>query len=136
MNKSKLIKQINQNKDELIKNNLSLKNQIDQVANKGIDFLIDLDDETFKKYLNDNELHHLIYNEDYFLIYNSDCDDFIKSISNMFLMSDLMNDLDDDAFKYLIEDKTKIFDSFRFVNMFAYIIGSTLLEYKQTNKTT
>jgi len=127
MKKDKLIQLIKDNTDQFIKENSSynLDDQIKKVSDYGIDKIEELEQEEIDKYLKDQELHYYMYNEDYFIIYYYDGKKFINN--EFFNMLELMLDYDDieeELFK-----KSNLNES-SFCNLFAYVVGNQLVEYK------
>ena len=127
MKKDKLIQLIKDNTDKFIKENSSynLDDQIKKVSDYGIDKIEELEQKEIDKYLKDEELHYYMYNEDYFIIYHYDGKKFINN--EFFDMMELMLDYDDieeELFK-----KSNLNES-SFSNLFAYVVGNQLIEYK------
>tara|TARA_Y100001938_G_C7894594_1_gene331486 strand:+ start:98 stop:496 length:399 start_codon:yes stop_codon:yes gene_type:complete len=132
MNKNELIKLIKDNTNKLIEDNSEQKKQIKGVYNHIYDKINDLTKDELQKYLDDEELSFYCVNEDYFMIYYSNCNKFIGS--QFFNMFNLLNELDDiGGIEYMFKkDKNNYsnLNSEKFVNMYAYVIGSHILEYK------
>jgi len=128
MKKDKLIKLIKDNTDQFIKENSSynLDDQIKKVSDYGIDKIEELEQEEIDKYLKDEELHYYMYNEDYFIIYHYDGKKFINN--EFFNMLALMLDYDDIIEEELFK-KSNLNES-SFSNLFAYVVGNQLIEYK------
>jgi hypothetical protein len=137
MDKKQLIKMVEDNTKSLINMNhhFKLEDQINSVKNHIIDKIEDLDlyDNQLKEILEKEELSFHCVNQDYFKIYYSDGDKFIDN--KFFQMVDLLDDLDSlDSFDFMIQkDKNGIrqdFNSVKFSNIFCYVVGSHILEYK------
>ena len=132
MNKNELIQLIKDNTNKLIEDNYEQKKQIQGVYNHIYDKINDLTKDELKEYLNNQELSFYCVNEDYFMIYYSECQKFVDN--QFFNMFDLLNQLDEtECIEYLFKkDKynNSNFNSQRFVNMYAYCIGSHILEHK------
>ena len=134
MEKKQLIKMIENNTKSLINTdqNYQLKDQINSVRDHIIDKINDLTKDELKKYLDDQELSFYCVNEDYFLIGYYQCEKFCND--QFFNMFDLLNQLDETGcIEYMFskdENNNSDFNSEKFVNMFAYCIGSHILEYK------
>jgi len=132
MKKDKLIQLIKDNTNKLINDNDEQKDQIKSVSIHIIDKINNLTNEELKKYLDDSELSFYCVNEDYFMVYYSNCNKFIDD--QFFNMFNLLNELDEiESVKYMLrKDKNNYsnFNSEKFVNMYAYVIGSHILEYK------
>jgi hypothetical protein len=127
MKKDELIQLIKDNTDQFIKANsyYNLDDQIKKVSDYGIDKIKELEQKEIDKYLKDQELHYYMYNEDYFIIYYYDGKKFINN--EFFNMLELMLDYDDieeELFK-----KNNLNES-SFSNLFAYVVGNQLIEYK------
>tara|TARA_A100001201_G_scaffold124553_1_gene108651 strand:- start:428 stop:826 length:399 start_codon:yes stop_codon:yes gene_type:complete len=132
MSKDKLIQLIKDNTNKLIDDNNEQKKQIKGVYNHIYDKINDLTNDELKEYLDDQELSFYCVNQDCFMIYYAKCNKFIDN--QFFNMFNLLNELDDtDCIEYMIEkDKNGYsnFNSEKFVNMYAYVIGSYILEYR------
>ena len=137
MDKKQLIKMVEDNTKSLINldQNYQLEDQINSVKDHIIDKIEDLDlyDNQLKEIIEKEELSFNCVNQDYFKIYYSDSDKFIDN--KFFAMVDLIDDLDSlDSFDFMLEkDKNGIrqdFNSVKFSNIFCYVIGSHILEYK------
>jgi len=125
--KDELIKRIKENTKKFLIENYSynLDEQIKKVSDYGIYRIEELEQKEIDKYLEDQELHHYMYNEDYFIIYYYDGKKFINN--EFFNMLELMLDYDDieeELFK-----KNNLNES-SFSNLFAYVVGNQLIEYK------
>ena len=137
MDKKQLIKMVEDNTKSLIEmdHNFKLEDQINSVKDHIIDKIEELDlyDNQLKEIIEKEELSFNCVNQDYFKIYYSDSDKFIDN--KFFAMVDLIDDLDSlDSFDFMLEkDKNGIrqdFNSVKFSNIFCYVIGSHILEYK------
>tara|TARA_R100000742_G_C4179854_1_gene15339 strand:- start:82 stop:468 length:387 start_codon:yes stop_codon:yes gene_type:complete len=128
MKKDELIQLIKDNTDQFIKANsyYNLDDQIKKVSDYGIDKIKELEQKEIDKYLKDQELHHYMYNEDYFIIYYYDGKKFINN--EFFNMLELMLDYDDIIEEELFK-KNNLNES-SFSNLFAYVVGNELIEYK------
>ena len=128
MKKDKLIKLIKDNTNKFLIENSSynLDDQIKKVSDYGIDKIEELEQEEIDKYLEDQELHYYMYNEDYFIIYHYDGKKFINN--EFFNMLALMLDYDDIIEEELFK-KSNLNES-SFSNLFAYVVGNQLIEYK------
>tara|TARA_R110002074_G_scaffold78639_1_gene177899 strand:+ start:1337 stop:1750 length:414 start_codon:yes stop_codon:yes gene_type:complete len=137
MKKEKLIKLVKDNTKSLIDmdHNFKLEDQINSVKDHVIDKIEDLDlyDNQLKEIQEKEELSYYCVNQDYFKIYYSDGDKFIDN--KFFAMVDLLDDLDHvESLDYMLQkDKHGIrqdFNSVKFSNIFCYVVGSHILEYK------
>ena len=137
MEKKQLIKMVQDNSKSLIEmdQNYNLTDQINSVRDHIIDKIEELDlyKNQLKEIQEKEELSFHCVSEDYFKIYYSDGDKFIDN--KFFAMVDLLDDLDDlESLDYMLKkDKNGIrqdFNSVRFSNIFCYVIGSHILEYK------
>jgi len=137
MTKEKLIKLVKDNTKSLIEmdHNFKLEDQINSVKDHIIDKIEDLDlyKNQLKEIQEKEELSFYCVNEDYFKIYYSDGDKFIDN--KFFAMVDLLDDLDHtESLDYMLQkDKNGIrqdFNSVKFSNIFCFVIGSHILEYK------
>lgn len=137
MNKKQLIKLVKDNTKSLIEmgHNFKLEDQINSVKDHIIDKIEDLDlyKNQLKEIQEKEELSYHCVNQDYFIIHYSDGDKFIDN--KFFAMVDLLDDLDDvESLDYTLQkDKNGIrqdFNSVKFSNIFCYVIGSHILEYK------
>jgi len=132
MKKEKLIKLVKDNTNKLIVDNQEQKEQLKSVSSHIIDKIEELDQDEFKKYIDDQELSFYCVNEDYFMIYYYNCNKFIDN--QFFNMINLLNELDQtESIEYMFKkDKNNYsnFNSEKFVNIYAYVIGSHILEYK------
>tara|TARA_B100001250_G_scaffold113869_1_gene96269 strand:+ start:1158 stop:1556 length:399 start_codon:yes stop_codon:yes gene_type:complete len=132
MKKDKLIQLIKDNTNKLINDNDEQKDQIEGVYNHIYDKINDLTNEELKKYLDDSELSFYCVNEDYFMIYYDNCNKFIDN--QFFNMFNLLSDLDEtESVGYMLKKNQNNYSNLsseKFVNMYAYVIGSHILEYK------
>jgi len=132
MSKDKLIQLIKDNTNKLIDDNNEQKKQIKGVYNHIYDKINDLTNDELKEYLDSQELSFYCVNEDYFMIYYAKCNKFIDN--QFFNMFNLLNELDGSGcIEYMIKkDKNGYsnFNSEKFVNMYALLIGSYILEYR------
>jgi len=132
MSKEKLIQLIKDNTNKLIDDNNDQKNQIEGVYNHIYDKINDLTKDELKKYLDDQELSFYCVNEDHFMIYYTKCEKFVDN--QFFNMFNLLNELDEtECIEYMFKkdkNNNSNFNSEKFVNMYAYVIGSHILEYK------
>jgi len=121
--KDELIKRIKENTKKFLIENYSynLDEQIKKVSDYGIYRIEELEQKEIDKYLEDQELHYYMYNEDYFIIYHYDGKKFINN--RFFNMIEFMLDYDDieeELFK-----KSNLNES-SFCNLFAYVVGYQL----------
>ena len=127
MKKEKLIKLVKDNTNKLIVDNQEQKEQLKSVSSHIIDKIEELDQDELKKYIDDQELSFYCVNEDY-----AKCEKFVDN--QFFNMINLLNELDEtESIEYMFKkDKNNYsnFNSEKFVNMYAYVIGSHILEYK------
>ena len=132
MSKDKLIQLIKDNTNKLIDDNNEQKKQIEGVYNHIYDKINDLTNDELREYLDNQELSFYCVNEDYFMVYYAKCEKFIDN--QFFNMFNLLNELDDfESIEYMFKkDKNNYsnFNSEKFVNMYAYVIGSHILEYR------
>ena len=124
MKKDELIKRIKENTDKFLIENSSynLDEQIKKVSDYGIDRIEELEQKEIDKYLEDQELHYYMYNEDYFIIYHYDGKKFINN--EFFNMLELMFDYDDIIKEQLFKG-SNLNESY-FSNLFAYVVGDQL----------
>lgn len=137
MKKKQLIKMVEDNTKSLIEmdQNYNLTDQINSVKDHIVDKIEELDlyDNQLKEIQEKEELSYYCVNEDYFKIYYNDGDKFIDN--KFFAMVGLLDDLDSlDSFDFMLKkDKHGIrqdFNSVKFSNIFCYVVGSHILEYK------
>jgi len=132
MKKDELIQLIKDNTDQFIKANsyYNLDDQIKKVSDYGIDKIKELEQKEIDKYLKDQELHYYMYNEDYFIIYYYDGKKFINN--EFFNMLELMIEYDETIKDELFNCSTKPnnLNESSFSNLFAYVVGNQLIEYK------
>tara|TARA_R100000734_G_scaffold4962_1_gene4379 strand:+ start:176 stop:574 length:399 start_codon:yes stop_codon:yes gene_type:complete len=132
MSKNELIQLIKDNTNKLIDDNNEQKKQIKGVYDHICDKIDDLTNDELKRYLDGQELSFYCVNEDYFLIGYYICNKFISD--QFFNMFNLLNELDEiECIEYLFkkdENNYSNFNSEKFVNMYSYVIGSHILEYK------
>ena len=124
MKKDELIKRIKENTEKFLIENSSynLDEQIKKVSDYGIDRIEELEQKEIDKYLEDQELHYYMYNEDYFIIYHYDGKKFINN--EFFNMLGLMLDYDDIIKEQLFKG-SNLNESY-FSNLFAYVVGDQL----------
>jgi hypothetical protein len=122
--KDELIKRIKENTEKFLIENSSynLDEQIKKVSDYGIDRIEELEQKEIDKYLEDQELHYYMYNEDYFIIYHYDGKKFINN--EFFNMLGLMLDYDDIIKEQLFKG-SNLNESY-FSNLFAYVVGDQL----------
>jgi len=132
MKKDKLMQLIKDNTNKLIQDNYEQEKQIKGVYDHICDKINELTNDELKKYLDEQELSFYCVNEDYFMIYYYDCEKFCND--QFFNMFDLLNKLDETGcIEYMFQkdkNNNSNFNSERFVNMYAYCLGSYILEYK------
>jgi hypothetical protein len=132
MSKDKLIQLIKDNTNKLIDDNNEQKKQIEGVYNHIFDKINDLTKDELREYLDNQELSFYCVNQDYFMIYYAKCEKFVDN--QFFNMFNLLNELDEtECIEYMFEkdkNNNSNFNSEKFVNMYAYVIGSHILEYR------
>tara|TARA_R110001583_G_scaffold147314_1_gene299368 strand:+ start:72 stop:470 length:399 start_codon:yes stop_codon:yes gene_type:complete len=132
MKKEKLIKLVKDNTNKLIVHNHEQKEQLESVSIHIIDKIKELDQDELKKYSDNQELSFYCVNQDHFMIYYYNCNVFIDN--QFFNMFNLLNELDEtESIEYMLKKDKNNYSNINsevFVNMYAYVIGSHILEYK------
>ena len=102
--------------------------KIEEIKEHLEDSIKNYDNETIEQLIEDNELHHEIFNTDYYIVYTYDAKQWLGN--KAFDIIGFIKDYENDNFG---EVYTDLSDPCKIVNMYVYIIGEELINNKYYN---